>query len=101
MRGTSTAGGSRIDYAVTDKMTLTYDNFIGNATADTVPVHLRLYHDLITQYNPTSRWQLATVILWRTEYRAYSSSAHVWPLNHLALFGHGDSFIVSSLALTF
>ena len=172
---TPPAGGFRFDYSPTDKLTLTYDNFIGNATADSVPVHLRVYHDAIVQYNPKGRWQFAGVyaigsqsrtlpddgtaswwgftaitkyhatstlslvargerysdpsqviiltglpsgfvttsgsigvdvnfqppVLWRTELRGYRPSARVWPLNVLGHFGSVDSFIVSSLALTF
>jgi len=175
---TPPAGGVRVDYTPNDQLTLTYDNFIGNATADSVPVHLRVYHDVIVQYNPKGRWQFAAVyalgsqsrtlptfpdsgtaswwgfttlakyhatstlslvargehysdpsqvivvtglpsgfvttsgslgvdvnfqapVLWRTEFRAYRSTAPVWPLQTLGHFGANDSFIVSSLALTF
>jgi hypothetical protein len=172
---TPPAGGIRIDYGPTDKVTLTYDNFVGNATADSVPVHLRVYHDAIVQFNSKGRWQFAGVyalgsqsrtlsdsgtaswwgftaiaryratptlslvvrgehysdpsqvivitrlpsgfvttsgslgvdvnfqapVLWRTEFRAYSSTAPVWPLNTLGHFGPNDSFIVSSLGLSF
>ena len=169
------AGGVRFDIAANDQLTFTYDNFIGNATADSVPTHLRIYHDLIVQYNPKGRWQFAGAyalgsqsrtlpddetatwwgfttlakyhatstlslvargehysdpnqvivvtglpsgfvttsgsmgvdvsfqapVLWRTEFRAYRSTAPVWPRHTIGHFGANDSFIVSSLALTF
>ena len=173
---TPPAGGLRFDYAVTPKLTLlTYDNFIGNAAPDSEAVQMRIYHDVIAQYNPDSRWKLAAVysigsqgrrasndgtaswwgtvgvakyqatptlavvgrverysdprqvivvtglpesfqttsasigidvnfrapLLWRTEFRGYRSANAVWPLHTLGHFGQNDSFIVSSLALTF
>ena len=56
---TPPATGVRIDYTPSPTVTLTYDNFIGNATADSVPVHLRIYHDVIAQYSPNAQWQFA------------------------------------------
>jgi hypothetical protein len=58
---TPPAGGVRFDYTPTSKVTLTYDNFVGNMAADSLPVQLRVYHDVIAQYNPNAKWQLAGV----------------------------------------
>ncbi len=40
-------------------LTLSYDNFFGNMSADTLPAQLRFYNDFIAQYNPSDRWQFA------------------------------------------
>jgi hypothetical protein len=56
------AGGIRLDWAPTSNVTLSYDNFVGNAAADADPVKLRLYHDLIVQVKAGNRWQLAGVL---------------------------------------
>jgi hypothetical protein len=40
-------------------------------------------------------------LLWRTEGRYYWSRYDVWPLHSVSHFGSNDSFIVTSLALTF
>jgi hypothetical protein len=172
---TPPAGGVRFDFSPDSSITLTYDNFIGNATPDSVPVHLRFYHDVIAQYNPKGRWQFAAVysigsqsrstptdgtaswwgfttfakyhatstlsfvgrverysdpseviivtglpfpfqtngaslgvdvnfrapVLWRTEFRGFNSKYPVWPLHSLGHYGQNDSYLVSSLALTF
>ena len=172
---TPPAGGVRVDYALTPALTLTYDNFIGNAAADSLPVQIRFYHDVVAQYNPGTRWQFAAVysigsqsrstpsngtaswwgttaiakyhltsrvsligrgeaysdpsqvivvtklpasfqtvsgsmgvdvnfvgpVLWRTEFRGYHSKQAVWPLNSVGEYAPNDSFIVTSLALTF
>jgi hypothetical protein len=172
---TPPAGGVRVDYAPSSKVTLTYDNFIGNMAPDSADTRIRVYHDLIAQYNPCERWQFAAVwslgtqanstptegtatwwgvttfakyhatpklafvgriesysdpdqviiatgspegfqatggsigmdvklaapLLWRTEYRGFWSNDAVWPEHHAGEFGSDDSFLVSSLALTF
>lgn len=58
---TPPAGGIRIDYAVNPKVTLSYDNFVGNVAADTSATQMRFYNDFIAQYNPSGAWQLAAV----------------------------------------
>jgi hypothetical protein len=64
---TPPAGGVRLDYAPTKTVTLTYDNFIGNAAADSAPVRMRVYHDVVAQYNANDRWQLAAAYALGTE----------------------------------
>lgn len=172
---TPPAGGVRFDYTPTSKLILTYDNFVGNTAADSLPTQLRVYHDAIAQYNPNAQWQLAAVyslgtqsrstgtggtaswwgmttfakyhatpkvavvgrverysdpnqvivvtglpssfqttggsigldvnlqapVLWRTELRVLRSDNAVWPLHTAGLYGRNNSFLVSSLALTF
>ena len=61
MENTPPAGGVRFDYTPTKSVTLTYDNFIGNAAPDSAAVRLRLYHDVIAQYSPNDQWQFAAV----------------------------------------
>jgi hypothetical protein len=76
---TPPAGGVRIDYTPTSKLTLSYDDFVGNATADGDPVHLRVYHDLIAQYKPTDRLQLAAVLSLGTQTRSTASgNTAIW-----------------------
>lgn len=58
---TPPAGGVRLDYVANDKLTLTYDNFIGNMAPDSADTRLRIYHDVIAQYNPSAKWQFAAV----------------------------------------
>jgi hypothetical protein len=70
---TPPAGGIRLDYTPTPKLTLTYDNFIGNAAPDSEPMKLRLYHDVIAQYNPGGRWQFAAMGSLGTQGRSSSS----------------------------
>ena len=172
---TPPAGGFRLDYAPTPKLTLTYDNFIGNAAADSLPAQIRWYHDVVVQYNPGARWQFAAVysigsqsrstpangtaswwgttaiakyhltsrvslvgrgeaysdpsqiivvtglpqsfqtasgslgidvnfigpVLWRSEFRGFHSKQAVWPLHTVSEHSRNESFIVTSMALTF
>jgi hypothetical protein len=58
---TPPAGGVRFDYTPTPKVTLTYDNFLGNVAPDSAPGRFRVYHDVIAQVTPTDRWQFAAV----------------------------------------
>ena len=58
---TPPAGGVRFDYTLNPKVTLSYDNFIGNVAADTSTIRLRFYNDFIVQYAPTSSWNIAAV----------------------------------------
>jgi hypothetical protein len=59
---TPPAGGLRLDYSPSPKLTLSYDNFVGNAAADSAQARIRFYQDAIVQYKPGSRWQLAAVV---------------------------------------
>ncbi len=56
---TPPAAGVRVDYAVSRRVTLSYDNFIGNAAADSLAPQLRFYQDFMAQFNPSGRWQFA------------------------------------------
>jgi hypothetical protein len=58
---TPQAFGARIDYTVSSKLILSYDNFVGNMAPDSLRVHERFYNDFIVQFNPVVRWQLAAV----------------------------------------
>jgi Putative beta-barrel porin-2, OmpL-like. bbp2 len=172
---TPPAGGIRLDYSPDSTVTISYDNFIGDAAPDSEPTRARFYHDVIVQYNPKGHWQFAAVyaigtqgrttlsngtaswwgvtsfvkyhinstvavvgrgerysdpsqvivvtglpsafqttgaslgidvnpagpLLWRTELRGSRSGGPVWPLYSLGHFGPNDSFLVSSLAITF
>jgi hypothetical protein len=66
----SPATGMRLDYTPVPKLTLTYDDFIGDAAPDTESTRLRIYHDIVAQYNPTSRWQLAAMYSLGTQSRS-------------------------------
>lgn len=175
VENTPPAGGVRLDYSPTPKLTLTYDNYIGNAAPDSLPVQMRFYHDVVAQYNPGRRWQFAAMysigtqsqstqnggtaswwgmttigkyhltsrvsligrieeysdpsqvivmtrlpasfqttsasvgvdvnfvgpLLWRSELRGYHSARAVWPLHTAGEYSPNDSFIVTSLGLTF
>ena len=59
---TPPAIGVRIDYAISPQFSLSYDNFVGNVAADSLPVKLRVYNDFIAQYNRASRWQFAAAV---------------------------------------
>jgi hypothetical protein len=67
---TPPAGGIRLDYTPTSKLTLTYDNFIGNAAPDSLPMQLRIYHDVVAQYTPNDKWQFAAVGSYGTQGRS-------------------------------
>jgi hypothetical protein len=70
---TPPAAGVRFDYTPTSSVTLTYDNFVGNAAPDSAPVRLRIYHDVIAQYNPSGPWQFAAVYSLGTQGRSTPS----------------------------
>ena len=67
---TPPAGGIRLDYTPTSKLTLSYDNFVGNAAPDSEPARLRIYHDVVAQYNPDDKWQFAAVYSLGTQGRS-------------------------------
>lgn len=67
---TPPAFGIRIDYVASPQLTLSYDNFVGDAAADSLPWQLRLYHDFIAQYNPSSRWQFGGMLSVGTQGRS-------------------------------
>ena len=172
---TPPGGGVRLDYSPTPKVTLTYDNYLGNSAPDSLPARIRTYHDVFAQYNPCRRWQFAVMyslgtqsestpsggtaswwgmtsigkfhltsrvsligrveaysdpsqvivatglpasfhtlsaslgadvnfvgpVLWRSELRGYRSKQAVCPLHTAGDYSQNDSFIVTSLALTF
>lgn len=76
---TPPAGGIRIDYAVDRRLTLSYDDFVGNAAADTSATQLRFYNDFIAQYNPSDAWQFAAVFDAGTQGRsARDSTTATW-----------------------
>jgi hypothetical protein len=56
---TPPAAGVRVDYAVSPRVTLSYDNFVGNVAADSLAPQVRFYQDFMAQFNPSSRWQVA------------------------------------------
>ena len=77
---TPPAGGIRLDWSPNSRWTLSLDNFVGNAAADKTPVRMRVYHDLIGQYKPDSRWQLALVLShgFQTDSTADGGTATWW-----------------------
>lgn len=58
---TPPAAGVRFDYALNPKVTLSYDNFMGNVAPDSSTIRLRFFNDFIVQYAPTSSWTLAAM----------------------------------------
>ncbi|HXB23157.1 MAG TPA: outer membrane beta-barrel protein [Gemmatimonadaceae bacterium] len=59
---TPPALGARVDYTVSPVLTLSYDNFVGVVSPDTVIPQVRFFNEWIAQYNPTARWQLAAAV---------------------------------------
>ena len=47
--------GVRLDYAATSRITLTYDNFIGNERPDSLPSEMRVFQEVIAKFTPTAR----------------------------------------------
>jgi hypothetical protein len=84
---TPPAGGVRVDYAASSRLTLSYDNFLGNAAPDSAQVRIRLYHDLFAQYN-TGRWQLAAAYALGTEGHrtAAGGTASWWGMTSFAKY---------------
>ena len=82
------AVGVRLDYAASAKLTLTYDNFVGNAGADSAPQQLRLFHDFIVQYNSTGKWQTAAEYSVGTQSRSSKTggTASWWGMTTFAKF---------------
>jgi Putative beta-barrel porin-2, OmpL-like. bbp2 len=60
----------RLDYVASPQLTLSYDNFFGDVAADRTPTKYRLYHDVIAQLTPSSRWQLAATFSLGTQSRS-------------------------------
>jgi len=56
---TPPAAGVRVDYVASPRVTLSYDNFVGNVAADSLAAQVRFYQDFMAQFNPSSRWQFA------------------------------------------
>ena len=85
---TPPAGGVRFDYTPTPKLTLTYDNFIGNAAPDSEAVRLRLYHDAIAQYTPSDRWQFVAMYSLGTQSASLPSggTASWWGMTSFAKY---------------
>jgi len=85
---TPPAGGVRLDYAPTPKLTLTYDDFIGNAAPDSEPAKLRIYHDVFAQFNPEGKWQFAAQVSLGTQGRSTASggTASWWGMTSLAKY---------------
>ena len=110
---TPPATGIRIDYAASPKLTLTYDNFFGNAAPDTARVKLRFFNEVIAQLKPNASWlsrrrsmlgldvAFTPKVVWRTEARGFSSSDQVWPTHRAGKYVNNDGFLVTSMALTF
>jgi hypothetical protein len=59
---TPPAAGLRLDWALNSKLTISYDNFVGNMATDGAPRQVRFYQDAILQFNAGARWQLAGVV---------------------------------------
>jgi len=72
---TPPAAGVRVDYAVSPRVTLSYDNFVGNVAADSLAAQLRFYQDFMAQYNPSSRWQFAAAAAYGVQTRSTASGA--------------------------
>jgi hypothetical protein len=70
---TPPAAGVRFDFVASPKLTLTYDGFVGNAAPDSARLQLRVYHDVIAQYNASDRWQFAAVYSLGTQSRTTPS----------------------------
>ena len=85
---TPPAGGIRLDYTPTSKLTLAYDNFIGNAAPDSAPMRLRIYHDVVAQYNPNDKWQFAAVGSYGTQGRSSltGGTASWWGMTSFAKY---------------
>ena len=85
---TPPAGGIRLDYTPTPKLTLSYDNFVGNAAPDSEPARLRIYHDVVAQYNPDDKWQFAAVYSLGTQTRSTLSggTASWWGMTSFAKY---------------
>jgi Putative beta-barrel porin-2, OmpL-like. bbp2 len=76
---TPPALGSRVDWAVSKTLTLSYDNFVGNVAADSNAARVRFFNDWIVQYNPTDRWQFAGAFDYGLQSRSASDNGTaVW-----------------------
>lgn len=64
------AAGVRVDWALPRGVALTYDNFVGDVAHDTLESRVRVYHDLIAQFDPSPRWRLAAAVALGTQSRS-------------------------------
>jgi len=67
---TPPAAGIRVDYVISPLLTLSYDDFFGDVSADSVQAQYRLYHDFIVQFTPSNRWQFAGTFSLGTQSRS-------------------------------
>jgi len=70
--------GARVDYAVTSRLTLSYDAFYGNEAPDTLPARPRYWHEGILQFTPTSRLQFRGTLDYGMQQRDGADGHAVW-----------------------
>ncbi|HYL21821.1 MAG TPA: porin [Gemmatimonadales bacterium] len=56
---TPPAVGLRVDCVLSPRVTVSYDNFVGNVAPDSLAAQWRFFNDFIAVYNPPGRWQFA------------------------------------------
>ena len=70
--------GIRLDYAMSSRLTVSYDGFAGNEAPDSSPRQLRLWNELIAQLAVTSALQLRGTYDYGTQQRADSDGRAAW-----------------------
>lgn len=58
----SPGAGVRVDWTPRPGLVLTYDDLFADMAPDTSASHVRAYHDVLAQWDPTPRWRLATAL---------------------------------------
>lgn len=67
--------GVRLDYAPSPRLTVSYDNFIGNEAPDSVRSRTRVFHEVAVRSNPGERAQLLLLAQRGSEARPGAASA--------------------------
>jgi len=70
--------GVRLDYALTPRVALAYDAFVGNEAPDSAPSRLRVFHEGIVTATLTPRLQVKGTLDYGTQRRAAGSGASAW-----------------------
>ncbi len=75
----SPGAGVRVDWTARPNLVLTYDDLVANVAPDTSDARVRIYHDLMAQWDPSRRWRVVAVLSLGTQTRSAPGGASaVW-----------------------
>ncbi|MEO7042775.1 MAG: porin [Gemmatimonadaceae bacterium] len=68
----------RLDYAANTRVTLSYDNFVGNEQPDSLPSRLRIFNEVIAKMQLTDALGLAATYDYGVQKRASGTAEDTW-----------------------